>query len=168
MSVIVILGRKCTLVVDKHYTTTYGPLLAESTHVAMPTKRWLVSNTVIDTYVQRTPRGRYTCQINQLISRQDSKGASRGVRCTYVSITALPTNHRSVGMATCVLSANKGPYVVVSDLSNYSHYTTYSSNHPLLLPAPLYRHWLFLTDLTSSRLVTHPPKSLGSLLIAYN
>jgi len=26
----------------------------------------------------------------------------------------------------------------------------------------------FLTDLKSSRLITHPPKSLGSLLIAYN
>jgi len=26
----------------------------------------------------------------------------------------------------------------------------------------------FLTDLTSSRLITHPPKSLGSLLISYN
>ena len=54
------------------------PLLAESTHVTMPTERWLVGNVisildhaVIDTYVQRTTPGRYTCQINQLISRQD-------------------------------------------------------------------------------------------------
>ena len=30
-------------------------LLAESTHVAMPTERRLVGNAVIDTYVQRTP-----------------------------------------------------------------------------------------------------------------
>jgi len=46
----------------------------------MPTERLLVGNVisildhaVIDTYVQRTRPGRYTCQINQLISRQDSK-----------------------------------------------------------------------------------------------
>ena len=39
----------------------------------------LVGNAVIDTFVQRTPRGRYTCQINQLISRQDSKGRARQV-----------------------------------------------------------------------------------------
>ena len=45
----------------------------------MPTERWLVGNAVIDTYVQRTPRGRYTCQINQLISRQDRNGRARQV-----------------------------------------------------------------------------------------
>ena len=62
-------------------------LLAESTHVSMPTERWLVGNVisildhaVIDTYVQRSPPGRYTCQINQLISRKDSKGASGNQR----------------------------------------------------------------------------------------
>jgi len=57
----------------------HRPLLVESGHVTTPTERWLVGNVVIDTYVQRTWPGRYTCQINQLISRQDSKGAPRGV-----------------------------------------------------------------------------------------
>ena len=60
----------------------HRPLFVESGHVTTPTERWLVGNVVIDTYVQRTWPGRYTCQINQLISRQDSKGAPRGVHGT--------------------------------------------------------------------------------------
>jgi len=67
---------------DKVMVSRSKSLLVESGHVTTPTERWLVDNVVIDTYVQRTWPGRYICEINQLISRQDSKGAPRGVHGT--------------------------------------------------------------------------------------
>jgi len=72
-------------------------LLAQSTVIGRSHTHWtgLVGNAVIDTYVQRTSRGHYTCQMNQLISRQDIKGRAR--RFARETITWSAARRRRIG-----------------------------------------------------------------------
>ena len=71
------------------------------------------------------------------------------------------------------------PSLSSSHSSPSDHFPVFTrlSINPIPLPPPTLHSFRrlhsidigsFLTDLKSSRLITHPPKSLGSLLIAYN
>ena len=68
------------------------------------------------------------------------------VRCTYVSITTLPTNHRSVGVVTWPLSTNKDLDRRTTTLSPLSH-----SPAPTWASFPDFSNWCKLVRKSQGR-----------------
>jgi len=79
-------------------------------------------------------------------------------------------------ITSCDCSLAPSLFIPLLSIRSFLCFTTLSINPSPLPPPTLHSFRLFhrvnigsfLTDLKSSRLITHPPKSLGSLFIAYN
>jgi len=87
--------------------------------------------------------------------------------------------HHILNLVIASSDCSLAPSLSSSHCSPSDHFPVFTilSINPSPLPPPtlnsFHRFYAtdissFLTDLKSSRLITHPPKSLGSLLIAYN
>jgi len=106
--------------------------------------------------------------------------ASLMINITFEGVT-FPTHNRNHILDLVITSSDSSlaPSLSSTHCSPSDHFPFFTklSINPTSLPPPTTHSFCrlhsidtdsFLTDLTSSRLITHPPKSHGSLLISYN
>ena len=96
------------------------------------------------------------------------------------ALVTFPTHNKNHILELVITSSDSSltPSLSSTHCSPSDHFPVFTklSINPTPLPPPTIHSFRrlhsidthsFLTDLTSSRLITHPPKSLGSLLISY-
>ena len=101
--------------------------------------------------------------------------------CNLLQLVDAPTHSLNHTLDLVIVSSDTclSPHINISHISPSDHFPVFTtlSISPLPLPPPTlisFRRFhdfdvnLYTSDLKSSRLITHPPQSLGSLIISYN